>query len=137
MSKTRLYFLRIGIACSVALAMYLLFQLLLALLIVKGTLTENRTIVMQIAAGGMSALLGGYLAMNTTKWLPAAGLTGVGIALITAVLGFAIYDGILLNAETLLRVTTMLVGGMIPSLLTGKKKRKRAGKSAGRRVQKI
>lgn len=135
MSKARFYFLRIGISGGVGMTIYLLFQLLLALLVVKGALPETRLMVFQTAAGGVSVLLSGCLAMSMTKWVPASGLTGIFIVAITLLLSFGLYDGVLLNAETLLRMITMLIGGLLPALPIGKRGRRRKRSAGSGRVR--
>lgn len=135
MSKWRFYLLRIGICGGVGIAIYVLLQFLLALLVVKNLLLEEQLMVSQIAAGGVSALIGGFSAIRITRWVPASGMTGLCIAFITVILGFVIYDGILLNSNTLLRISVMLIGGILPTLFLGKKGRKRGGKIGNRRVR--
>lgn len=135
MSKWRFYLLRIGVCGGAGVALYLFLQFLLALLVVKNLLSEDRLMALQIAAGGVSTLLGSFLAMRITGWRPASGMTGLCIALITVILGFLIYDGILLNANTLLRISVMLIGGIMPALFFGKKGRKRGRAIGNRRVR--
>ena len=137
MSKDRSNLVKITIFGGVGEVMYLLFQLLLALLVVKNLISEERVLAFQVASGAVSALLCGYLAMKATNWILAACLTGSGIAALTAVLGFGIYGDVLLNVDTLLRILAMLLGGLAPALFVGKKGEKRRAKSVGRRVRKV
>lgn len=135
MSKTRYYLMRIIISSGVGIVTYLLFQLLLALLIVKGILGEGRLITFQMITGGVSALLSSCLAMSLTKWAPASAVTGIFMVAITILLGVGIYDGIVLNAETLLRIIALLIGGLVPSVLLRKKGRRCTGSAVRKRVR--
>jgi len=137
MSKVRYHFLRIGISGGIGMALYIMLQLLLALLIVKGILPEKRWMISQFAAGGVSTLLGGFVAIRITKWIPAAMLTGIFVTGIAMLLGMGIYDVVLLNTETLLRAIVMLAGGALPALLFGKQGRRRAGGAVSRRARRI
>jgi len=135
MSKTRYYLIRIGISSGVGMVIYLLVQLLLALLIVKGMLGEGRVTGFQIIAGGIGAFLSGCLAVKLTKWAPAATITGILMAVATVLLGVGVYDGIIVSADTLVRISVMLVGGALPTLLLRKKGRRHTGAVGGRRMR--
>jgi len=116
---------------GIGFAAYLLLQLLLALLVVKGVLPEGSVFGAQTAAGMIGTFLGGLWAVGSLPWgaLPAAISAALGIAAITVLTGFAVYDGILLSVGTLLRIAAMLAGGFAAALAVGgrggKRQRKR------------
>ena len=120
------------------MAVYLLFQLLLASLIVKGTLPEEQAAALQIASGGIGTLLGGLWAVRVLPWgpVPAAMAAAAGVAVLTALAGFAIYNGVLLTGGTLLRLGVMLAGGFLAGCLSaGRRGGKRRKKSNARSVR--
>lgn len=130
-----------GIAVSIGggLVVYLLLQLLLAMLAVKGIVPERQVGLLQIFCGGLASLLGGLWAVGMVSWrpLPAALATAMGIALSAALGGVLLYDGISLTADSLARVGAMLAGGLAAALLRGGKagggKRKKKTVRSGRR----
>ena len=137
MSKWRFYLLQIVISGGVGLLIYLLLQLLMALLVVNDVLADSRVMALQVVTGGVSALPSGILAVIVTKWIPATALTGAWLTLLTAVVGFFIYNEIQLDSSTLVRIGAMLIGGFLPLLLFTKKGRGHKGKKRSQHMRRI
>ena len=128
----------VGICGVVGVVLYMLFQLMLAMLIVNGTLPEERIVGAQMLAGAISALLAGVVAWGITGWRIASAATSLAMSVLVMIAGFLIYDGVVMNVSAFLRLGAMLLGGSVFSLIRegkrgGRKGRKWMGHKSGRR----
>lgn len=113
-----------------ALLLYLVLQLLLALLTVKGALPEAKLFHAQVCTAVLAVLPGGIYAGRHSGLgaLTAAMLVAAGVAVTALLLGLLIWDGIAQTAETGIRLLAMAAGGVLAGLLSargGKKRRKK------------
>ena len=129
MSKGRTLGIDLVVSVGIGMGVYLLAQLLLALLVVKSVVPESGVLGIQVLVGGMGTLLGGLWAAKVLPWgpLPSGAAAALGTAAVTALLGMLLYDGVALTAETGLRLGVMLGGGLLAGGLraTGGGHRKR------------
>lgn len=116
---------------ALALALYVAFQCMLALLTLKGAVPEGAAFRFQAGSGVLAACAGGMLAMRRTE--AGALWAALGAAAIFAVLlllgGLLLCDGVIWSTESLILLAAALAGGMLAILLgrrRGKKKRKQA-----------
>ena len=122
-----------SVSVGVTIAAYLLLQLLLACLVVNGTLTEGEASGLQILGGGIAAVFGGVwaLRMSGWKWSPAVSALCAVVIIVAA--GFAGYGAVEASVETFLRILVILGGGVVVSVMVSKKARK-SGKRLRRKT---
>lgn len=109
-----------------SLALYIVFQCLLALLTIKGVLPEEVAFRFQVASGVIAACCGGMLAIRRTGvgtlW------AAMGSAAIFAVMlvlgGLLVCDGVVWSRESIILLVGALAGGFLASLLGGRGKKK-------------
>ena len=122
-----------GMSAAVGVGLYVLLQLLFAVLVVNGVVAEKNVVVLQVAGGVLAGGCAGLASARFAKWGMAAMPVAVCAALCVVLAGYVVYGGIVLEGATLLRVLGIMVGGVIADLLAGKWGRK--GKT--RRVRKV
>lgn len=132
MSKKKTMALALVAGMAGSTMLYLLLQLLLAFLVVRGMVAEDRILTMQIAAALFAVIPGCLYAMGYSglgKAVCAFGVSGGMIGIILT-LGLLCYERLQWSGPTWLRIAAILGGGLLCVLLRqgrGKKKRKRAG----------
>lgn len=124
----------VGTAVVAGMIIYLLSQLFLAWLIVRGILPESKGESMQVLSGGLAAFLAGlWVAGKLSLGILLSALTvPCGMGLLSCVGGGLLYDGVEMTNGTLLRLVVMLVGGGLAAVVvaarggTGKHKKRTA-----------
>ena len=127
MSKGWYYASRVAVCAVTGVVVYILFQLLLAWLVVDGGMEESRIVGARIMAAGITSLLAGFAAWKATGWKLAPVLTSMMMALLTIALGALIYDSVSLEGGAVNILAAMIVGGVLSWILVGGKKRVRKG----------
>ncbi len=115
-------------AAGLSLLLFLLAQALLALLAVRGTLPEERTLAAQTASMALTLLPGGIYAARRSGLgpLPGALVTALCLCAVLALLGVLLYDGLAWCGETGVLLLGAAAGGVLAGILgSGGKKRKR------------
>lgn len=129
----------VGIAVAAGMAVYLLFQLFLAWLIVRGILPESKGEAAQVLSGGLSAFLAGLWVAGKLPWgiLPSTMTVPCGMGLLSCLSGLLLYDSIRMDNGTVLRLAVMLAGGalaaVVPAVGSGRRKHKKRIAPAKRR----
>ena len=117
---------------AMSFAVYLLIQLLLALLMVKAVLPERYAFGAVAAACGLSALLGGCFCARRSSLGKLAGslISAAGFAALLIAGGFLFWEGISWTGKGGVLLLTVLIGGVLAGLLSSKRGRrvKRKGK---------
>ncbi len=136
MSKYRSALTVIGKATGLSLLLYLLLQMLIGALAVRGTLPENRLLAAQTASIVLALLPGGVYAARKAGLgaLPSALLSALCLSAVLAVLGILTFGGVSWSVET----GVLLLGAAGGSVLSGVlgstgKKRSRKKRAAVRR----
>lgn len=111
---------------TLALGAYLLCQLLLALLLVKGALPEARSFPAVAVCCVLAALAGGlFCARRSTLGTLAGGLlTGLGFAVVLVAVGLLCWDGIAWTGRGGILLLCALGGGALAGLPGGRKGRR-------------
>lgn len=115
-------------AAGLSLLLFLLSQALLALLAVRGTLPEERTLAAQTVSIALTLLPGGIYAARRSGLgsLPGALVTALCLCAVLALLGILLYDGFIWCGETGVLLLGAASGGVLAGILgSGGKKRKR------------
>ena len=110
----------------VALGVYLVCQLLTALLLVKGVLPESRSFLVVAVCCAASALIGGLWG-GKTSWGRLAGgvLVAAGFAVVLVAVGLLCWDGgILWTGHGGILLLCALAGGVLSGLAGGKRGRR-------------
>lgn len=109
-----------------ALGIYLGGQLLLALLLVKGTLPEGGAFPAVAVLCGLSVACGGLLTVRRSPWgtLPAGLLTAGLFAGVLLVVGLSCWESITWLGRGGILLLCALAGGALAGLLGGRRKRK-------------
>ena len=109
-----------------ALGVYLVFQLLAALLLVKGVLPESRSFPVVAVCCVLSAFLGGLAGSRSGFPSRLAGgmLTAAGFAVVLTAIGLLCWDGILWAGHGGILLLCALAGGLIAGLCGGKQGRR-------------
>lgn len=116
-----------------ALGVYLVCQLLTALLLVKGVLPESRSFLVVAVCCAVSALIGGLWVGKTSLGRLAGGvLVAAGFAVVLVAVGLLCWDGILWTGHGGILLLCALAGGVL-SGLTGGKRARRVKRKALRR----
>ena len=116
-----------------ALGVYLVCQLLTALLLVKGVLPESRSFLVVAVCCAVSALIGGLWVGKTSLGRLAGGvLVAAGFAVVLVAVGLLCWDGILWTGHGGILLLCALAGGVL-SGLTGGKRGRRVKRKALRR----
>ena len=138
MSKQKSMAMIFAKCIGAALLVYVLLQLLVALLAVRGALPESKLFHAQVCTAVLAVLPGGIYAGRHSGLgsLTAAMLVAVGVALTSLLLGLLVWNnGPAWTAETGIRLLAMATGGVLAGLLSargGKKRRKKRRSAAGR-----
>ena len=119
---------RIVVCAVTGVAVYILLQLLLAWLVVNGTMAESHIAGVQIMTVGIASLLAGFVAWKITGWRLAPVLTSIVMALLAITLGMLIYDGVSLEGGAVNKLVSMIVGGALSWILVIGKKSARKGR---------
>ena len=116
-----------------ALGVYLVCQMLTALLLVKGVLPESRSFLVVAVCCAVSALIGGLWVGKTSLGRLAGGvLVAAGFAVVLVAVGLLCWDGILWTGHGGILLLCALAGGVL-SGLTGGKRGRRVKRKALRR----
>ena len=137
MAKQKTSMVAILKSTGAALGAYLLLQMLLALLLVKGALPETRLFTAQAVSGFLAILPGTAYFARRSEWgtMVFSLLTALCFAAFLALIGLLCYDGIAGTTETVIRLLAAAGGGLAVGLLAGKgKKQKRRKKRAAVRA---
>lgn len=136
MSKYRSVLVVIGKAAGFSLLLYLLLQMLIGTMAVRGALPENRLLAAQTVSIVLSLLPGGVYAARKAGMgaIPSALLTAVCLCAILAVLGILIFGGVSWCTETGVLLTGAAGGSVLAGVVGGMgKKRGRKKRTAVRR----
>lgn len=128
MSKGWYCVIRIAVCAVTGVAVYILLQLLLAWLVVNGTMEESHINGMQIITVGITSLLAGFVAWKVTGWRLAPVLTSIVMALLAIAFGVLIYGGVSLDDGAFARFGAMILGGVLSCLPSGRRKNTRRGR---------
>lgn len=105
---------------------YLLGLLLLALLLTKGTVSEERAFPLTAGLCVLASLCGGLLAVRKTAWRAAGLLTGVIFALVLLAVGIACWqEGITWLGQGGILLLCAIGGGLGAALLGGRRRRRK------------
>lgn len=112
---------------ALSLALYIVFQCLLALLTIKGVLPEGAAFRFQAGSGAAAACCGGILAIRRTSagtlW---AALGSAAIFAVVLVLGgMLVCDGVVWSRESVILLAAVLAGGILAGLLGSRRGKKR------------
>lgn len=120
---------------GMTLLLYILLQMLLALLAVKGALPEKRLFPAQAVTAVLAMLPGGLYAARRSGLgaLPAAMLTALSFAILLSLVGLLVYDGVAQTGQTVVLLLAAAAGGLLAGLLGGGGKKKRKKRPAVRR----
>ena len=124
-SKERSVVLRGSVTVAGGVGLYLLLQLLFALLVVNGVVVEGAVVILQIVGG---VFVGGCAGWGSVKLLgrsAAAIPAAVCVVLCVVAVGLLIYGGIVIEGATLMRLLGIVGGGLVADLLAGEGRRKR------------
>lgn len=117
---------------AISFGLYLLVQLLLALLMVKAVLPEQYAFGAVAAACGLSALLGSFFCAKRSSLgkLASSLISAAGFAALLIAGGFLFWEGITWAGKGGVLLLTVLIGGVLAGLLSSKRGRrlKRKGK---------
>jgi len=136
MSKYRSALIVIGKATGFSLLLYLLLQMLIGVLAVRGTLPESRLLAAQTGAIVLALFPGGVYAARKAGLgaLPSALLTALCLCAALAVLGVLIFGGVSCTMETGVLLLGAAGGGILAGVAGGTgKKRGRKRRVAVRR----
>lgn len=129
----------IGQGVGVSLLIYLLMQLLLALLAVKGILPEERLGAIQVAAALLAVLPGSFSAAKRggLGTMIAAMLVAVFFSALLALGGLLVFDGLSMTGVSRGLLGAIAAGGLLAGLLamrrgSGRKRRKKRRSVAGK-----
>lgn len=108
-----------------ALGVYLAGQLLLALLLVKGTLPEGMAFPAVAVLCAAAAVCGGLLTVRRSPWgtLPAGLLTAGLFAGVLLVVGLSCWESVTWTGHGGVLLLCALAGGLLAGLLGGRRKR--------------
>jgi len=108
-----------------ALGIYLAGQLLLALLLVKGTLPEGAAFPAVAALCAAAVACGGLLTVRRSPWgtLPAGLLTAGLFAGVLLVVGLSCWESVTWMGHGGILLLCALAGGLLAGLLGGRRKR--------------
>lgn len=112
---------------ALSLALYIVFQCLLALLTIKGVIPEEEAFRFQAGSGAAAACFGGIQAIRHTNagtLLAALGSTGIFVVLLMLG-GMLACDGVVWSRESVILLASALVGGILAGLLGGGRGKKR------------
>lgn len=111
---------------GLSLGVYLLGQLLITLLVVKGALSEENMFPMAAVFCVLAALAGGVLCTRCPPWgmLPSAMLCAGLFAAVLAGIGLLCWDGISWTGHGGILILCALSGGVLAGLLGGRRGRK-------------
>ncbi len=115
-------------AAGAALLVYLVLQMGIGLLAVKGTLPEGKLLAAQGAAMALSLLPAGWYAAGKAGLgaRPGALLTAVCLCAVLALLGLLIFDGPAWGTDTAVLLGSALAGSVLAGVLGGcRRKRKK------------
>lgn len=108
-----------------ALGVYLVSQMLVALLLVKGVLPESRSFLVVAVCCVVSALVGGIWSGKTSLGRLAGGvLVAAGFAVVLVAVGLLCWDGILWTGHGGILLLCALAGGVLSGLVGGKRGRR-------------
>ncbi len=112
---------------ALSLALYIVFQCLLALLTIKGVVPEGAAFRFQAGSGAVAACCGGTLAIRRTDagtlW---AALGSAAIFAVVLVLGgMLVCDGVVWSRESLILLAAALAGGVLAGLLGSRRGKRR------------
>ena len=116
---------------AAGMAIYLLFQLFLAWLIVRGILPETQGEGAQVICGGLAAFLAGLWVAGKLAWgvLLSALTVPCGMGVLSCLGGILLFDGVEMTGGTALRLAVMLAGGVLAAVVLaaggGRRKRKK------------
>ncbi len=129
MSKYRSALIVIGKATGLSLLLYLLLQMLIGALAVRGTLPESRLLAAQTASMALALLPGGVYAARKAGLgaLPSALLTALCLCAVLAVLGILVFGGVSWSMETGVLLAGA-AGGSVLSGVVGSAGKRRSGK---------
>jgi len=136
MSKYRSALIVIGKAVGLSFLLYLLLQMIIGLLAVRGTLPENRLLAVQTGAMALALLPGGIYAARKAGLgaLPSALLTALCLCAVLAVLGLLVFGGPSWSMETGVLLAGAAGGSVLAGVAGGTgKKRGRKKRPAVRR----
>lgn len=115
---------------ALALVLYIAFQCLLALLTLKGAVSEGAAFRFQAVSGALAACAGGTLAIRRTEagalWAALGSAAIFAAALVLG--GMLACNGVVWSEESLVLLAAALAGGILAGMLgrgRGKKKKQR------------
>ena len=133
-SQERSFLLGGVVSVSVGIAVYLLLQLVFALLVVEGMVGESGVEVLQIIGG---VIAGGCAGLGSIKMAGGNGsavVWPVCMVLIVMLLGALIYGDLVVDGLAVARMIAIPAGGIVVKLLTGKRVGRRKRMARARKV---
>lgn len=109
-----------------SLGLYLILQLLLALLLVKAVVPEANCFMVLLALCGLSSLVGGLYCARRSAWgtLSSSLIVTAGFAALLVSVGILGYDGVTWTGQGGALLLAALIGGILAGLLAGKRGRR-------------
>lgn len=108
-----------------ALGVYLVSQMLVALLLVKGVLPERHSFLVVAVCCVVSALVGGLWGGKSSLGRLAGGmLVAAGFAVVLVAVGLLCWDGIVWTGHGGILLLCALAGGLLSGLAGGKRSRR-------------
>lgn len=120
---------------ALSLALYIVFQCLLALLTIKGAVPEEAAFRFQAGSGAVAAFFGGMLAIrHTNAGTLLAALGSAAIFALTLMLGGMLAcNGVVWSRESAILLAAALAGGILAGLLGGGRGKRRKQHAASAR----
>ena len=111
---------------GVALGIYLLAQVLISLLVVKGSISEQAMLPSIAVSCGIASLIGSLLSIKQSGWggLQSALLSTACFCVILIAVGALFWDGISWTGQGGILLISALAGGLAGVLFGGKRGRK-------------
>lgn len=116
--------------CLLSLGGYLAGLLLLAFLMVKGSIPENAAFPITAALCMLAVLLGGLSAIRKTPWstLSSGFMYAMVFMAALIVIGFACWQEIVLGSHGWILLLSVLIGGILAGVLGGGRRKRRKRK---------
>ena len=127
-SKERSVMLWGGMSVAGGVGLYLLLQLLFAVLVVNGVVAEDRVVILQIMGGVFVGGCVGWASARLLRRSAAAIPAALCVALCVVAAGLLFYGGVVMDGATAMRLLGIFGGGLAADLLIGKGGRKRKAK---------
>lgn len=109
-----------------SLALYLLLQMLMALLLVKAVLPEEKSFLVVSIVCALCAFIGGLFCIRRSSIgkLPSGLISAAGFAVLLIVIGLLCWNGITWMGQGGILLLCALAGGVLAGLLGGKRGRR-------------